>query len=87
MDNLDNFKQFVKNNPTLENQYLLKQNVVYSREAGEEQKLTLILPWSVGVEGIEQKKRPLLVFVQGSAWTTPDREFEIPQLAAFARAG
>lgn len=77
----------VKNNPTLENQYLLKQNVVYSREAGEEQKLTLILPWSVGVEGIEQKKRPLLVFVQGSAWTTPDFDYELPQLALYAREG
>lgn len=71
----------LKNNPTQAGQYLLKQNVVYSTAASEELKLTLILPW------LPQEKRPLLVFVQGSAWTTPDFNYELPQLAAFAQAG
>ena len=28
-----------------------------------------------------------MVFVQGSAWTTPDRDYEIPQLSELAREG
>lgn len=71
----------LKNNPTQAGQFLLRQNVVYSTAAGEDLKLTLILPWII------REKRPLLVFVQGSAWTTPDFNYELPQLAHFAAVG
>lgn len=71
----------LKNDPTQQGQYRLKQNVVYSTATGEDLKLTLILPWLI------REKRPLLVFVQGSAWTTPDFNHELPQLVLFARAG
>lgn len=71
----------LKNDPAQQGQYRLKQNVVYSTATGENLKLTLILPWLI------REKRPLLVFVQGSAWTTPDFNHELPQLVLFARAG
>lgn len=71
----------LKNNPTQEGQYLLRQNVVYSTQTGEDLHLTLILPWLI------RERRPLLVFIQGSAWTTPDFDYELPQLAQFAAAG
>lgn len=71
----------LKNNPTQDLQFLLRQNVVYSSQTGVELQMTLILPWLI------REKRPLLVFVQGSAWTTPDFGYELPQLARFAAAG
>ncbi|MCD8118077.1 MAG: alpha/beta hydrolase [Lachnospiraceae bacterium] len=77
----------LKNNPTMEGLALLRSGIVYSEEDGEQQTLDLLLPWSVGIAGDTQKKHPLLVFVQGSGWTTPDRGLEIPQLSSYARAG
>lgn len=71
----------LKNNPAQEGQYLLRQNVTYSDATGQELKMTLILPWAAG------EKRPLVVFVQGSAWTTPDFDYELPQLCLLAREG
>lgn len=77
----------IKNNPTLEGQVKLVQNVVYSTATGEDLKMTLFVPWNMDCPEIEKEAKPLLVFVQGSAWTTPDFDFEIPQLSAFARKG
>lgn len=77
----------LKNNPTMEGQVKLVQNVVYSTATGTELKLTLILPWNLDNPGIKKEKKPLIVYVQGSAWTTPDRDFQIPQLSEFARKG
>lgn len=77
----------LKNNPTMEGQVKLVQNIIYSKVGGEELPMTLLLPWNLDDINIKPEKKPLIVFVQGSAWTTPDREFEIPQLSAFARRG
>lgn len=77
----------IKNNPTLEGQVKLVQNVVYSTETGEDLKMTLFIPWNMDCPEIEKSPKPLIVFVQGSAWTTPDFDFEIPQLSMFARKG
>ncbi len=75
------------NNPTMEGQVKLVQNVIYSTIHGVELPMTLLLPWNLDDPNIKKEKKPLILFVQGSAWTTPDREFEIPQLSEFARAG
>lgn len=75
------------NNPSMEGQVKLVQNVIYSTATGEDLPLTLFLPWNLDDASINKNKKPLIVFVQGSAWTTPDRDFEIPQLSAFARKG
>lgn len=75
------------NNPNMEGQIKLVQNIIYSTATGEKLPLTLLLPWNLDDENIQIKKKPLIVFVQGSSWTTPDREFEIPQLSVFARKG
>jgi len=77
----------LKNNPTMEGQVKLVQNIIYSTATGENLPLTMLLPWNLDDANIQKEKKPLIVFIQGSAWTTPDREFEIPQLSAFARAG
>lgn len=77
----------IPNNPTMEGQVKLVQNIIYSTATGEELQLSLLLPWNLDDDSIEKTKKPLIVFVQGSAWCRPDREFEIPQLSAFARKG
>ena len=75
------------NNPTMEGQVKLVQNVIYSSATGTELRLSLILPWNLDNPDIKKDKKPLIVYVQGSAWTTPDRDFQIPQLSEFARKG
>ncbi len=77
----------IKNNPTLEGLYKYVQNVVYSTATEKELTLDLIVPWNADQEAIEKQPKPLIVFVQGSAWTTPDRFFELPQLCELARKG
>lgn len=74
-------------NPDMEGQVKLVQDVIYSDKTGEKLPLSLLLPWNLDSKRIHAKKKPLIVFVQGSAWTTADREFELPQLSAFARKG
>lgn len=45
--------------------------------------MTLIMPWG----NAAGRKLPLVVFVQGSSWTFPDVNYEIPQLSQLARQG
>ena len=71
------------NNPSLAGMAGLEQNIVYSQLTG--QTLTLIRPWQQ--EGEAPAKRPLIVFLQGSAWTSPDLNYEIPQLSRYAQKG
>lgn len=72
-----------ENNPALAGLARLEQNIVYSGATG--QTLTLITPWKQ--EGAAPVKRPLIVFLQGSAWTSPDLNYEIPQLSRYAQKG
>ena len=73
----------IDNNPSLAGMAGLEQNIVYSQLTG--QTLTLIRPWQQ--EGEAPAKRPLIVFLQGSAWTSPDLNYEIPQLSRYAQKG
>lgn len=73
----------IENNPELTGMARLDRNIVYSQRTG--QTLTLISPWKD--EHAAPKKRPLIVFLQGSAWTSPDLDYEIPQLSRYAQKG
>lgn len=76
----------IKNNPLLTGMAFMIPDVVYSTPQGIELKMQIFKPWtSETIE--EQPKYPLIVFVQGSAWTFPDVNYQIPQLAGFAREG
>ena len=57
-------------NPTLTGQAELLEHIVYSANG---QELSLILPWTIGQDRSKMKRVPLILFVQGSAWTTPAR--------------
>ena len=71
-------------NPHLKGQAEVIQHVRYS-EGGQE--LTLILPWAPGGDRSVMPRAPLIFFVQGSSWHTPNRDFEIPMLSRFAEEG
>lgn len=77
--------RYIKNNPSLKGMAEMVPNVVFSTAQGVELKLQIFKPWTQ--EGNEQVQYPLIVFVQGSAWTFPNVNYEIPQLAQFAREG
>lgn len=75
----------IPNNPQLSRMAYVVPDVVYSTATGKPLKLTLLLPW--GKEGETPEPRPLIVFVQGSAWTTPNINYQIPQLSRLAQQG
>lgn len=75
----------IKNNPELKGLASMVPDVIFSTARGVELKMQIFKPWTT--EAAVQPKYPLIVFVQGSAWTFPDVYYEIPQLAQFAREG
>ncbi len=73
-------------NPSWEGMAEVFPDVIFSRVGGEELKMQIIAPWW-NREGKEVPKYPLVVFVQGSAWTFPGVWYQIPQLSELARKG
>ena len=71
-------------NPTLKGQAELIQDVPYSKNG---QTLTLILPWAPNGDRTKIGRIPLIVFVQGSGWTTPNLNYELPMLCHYAEEG
>jgi acetyl esterase/lipase len=68
-------------NPQRTGMARMVDGISYSAIGGDHTVLTLLKPWE------EAARYPLVVFVQGSGWTTPDRGYEIPQLAHLAQRG
>ena len=71
-------------NPSLKGQAEVLPPVAYSANG---QELTLILPWAPGDDRSRVTPAPLILFVQGSAWTTPNWNYEIPMLSRYAEEG
>lgn len=67
-------------NPSLDGISELCPNIRYSEFNGSPLCLSLIRPWGEGAY-------PLVVFVQGSAWTKPNLNGQIPQLSELSRRG
>ena len=74
----------IPSNPHLTDLVDCIPNIVFSSPGGEELALQLLKPmWkSEGRKGF-----PLVVFIQGSAWTKPNQFWQIPQLSRLARRG
>lgn len=77
----------IKNNPDLTGMASVIPDVVFSTAAGIPLKMQLMVPWDVTRRQKTFKRYPLIVFVQGSAWTFPDVYTQMPQLCSFARSG
>ena len=72
-------------NPAFSGMAMAMGEIPYFCE-GMERKLTLVTPvWEP--ESGQNPRFPLVVFVQGSTWTDPDRFFQLPQLCAYAQQG
>ncbi|KFJ02939.1 lipase [Bifidobacterium subtile] len=74
----------VPSNPTLAKMARLTRDVAYKTGA-DHLVMDIIAPQSFGED--DKRRYPAVVFVQGSAWTTPDRDTEIAQLSQLAREG
>ncbi len=74
------------NNPQLEGMYQIKSGVVYSTQAGVELTLTIAYPWATD-HAEEKPSFPLVVFIPGSGWMTPDQGWQLPQMGELARRG
>jgi acetyl esterase/lipase len=74
-------KKTYANNPQRTGLARMVDGISYSTVGGAKTTLTLLKPWE------EAARYPLVVFVQGSGWTTPDRGYEIPQLSRLAQQG
>ncbi len=74
----------ISNNPEMKGLVDLKPNVVFAHPDGHELEMQILKPmWkSEGGKGF-----PLVVFIQGSAWTKPNMFWELPQLTALAHRG
>jgi len=71
-------------NPTLKGQAEMLKPIVYSQNGHT---LTLLLPWAPQDDRTKIQPCPLILFVQGSAWTTPNIGYEVPMLSHFAEEG
>ena len=71
-------------NPPLADLVDLRPNIPFASPGGEELALQLLKPMWKSEDG---KGFPLVVFIQGSAWTKPNQFWEIPQLSRLARRG
>jgi len=74
----------IPNNPEFLDLLDLKANIVFSTANGEDLALQLMKPQWKSPEG---KGFPLVVFIQGSAWTKPNQFWELPQMALLVRRG
>lgn len=75
----------LENNPTFSGMAMAMSDISFTCE-GQRQLLTLVTPvWDQNAGGTP--RFPLIVFLQGSAWTSPDRFFQLPQLCQYAQQG
>lgn len=75
----------IASNPSLKGLSVLSPKIVYTTHTGKDITLDLLMPQIP--EDACEKRYPLIVFIQGSAWHFPDTNYEIPQLARFADDG
>ncbi|MBQ8087740.1 MAG: alpha/beta hydrolase [Clostridia bacterium] len=73
----------IPNNPSFEGLVDLKGDILFAQPDGQPLKLHLLKP----MKPSGGKGYPLVVFIQGSAWTQPNQWWEIPQLARLAYRG
>lgn len=70
--------------PSLTGLARLNPGIVYKEIDGEKLMMDVLQPQ---VPNSEHPHFPTVLFIQGSAFQTPDRNYEIPQLAELARRG
>lgn len=74
-------------NPAMEGLAEIYPDIPYSTASGQAVTLSIIAPFRDRENEAEPPRRPLIVFVQGSAFTFPNIHYEIPQLSHYAQSG
>jgi acetyl esterase/lipase len=74
----------IQNNPSLTGLARFYKDVKFASPEGVDLYMQIMAPW---LTENDERTYPLIVFIQGSAWTFPDVNYEIPQLARYAQAG
>lgn len=74
----------IGNNPQLSGLVDLQANIPFAAPGGEQLALQLLKPMWASENGAGY---PLVVFIQGSAWTKPNQFWQIPQLCRLAQRG
>lgn len=77
----------IPHNPRLRGLACRVPDVVFSTASGTPLTMQILTPWREEGSRGSDKRFPLIVFLQGSAWTSPDVNYELPQLAEYARRG
>ncbi|WP_040535117.1 prolyl oligopeptidase family serine peptidase [Schleiferilactobacillus shenzhenensis] len=73
----------IPHNPQLTGSASVLPEVTFALPGGKPLAMTILVPWAAAPAA----GYPLLVFLQGSAWTDPNRNAELPQLAQYAQQG
>ncbi|HHY81465.1 MAG TPA: alpha/beta hydrolase [Clostridiales bacterium] len=74
----------IPNNPSLKGLARFYKDVKFASPKGVDLYMQIMAPWFTEND---ERTYPLIVFIQGSGWTFPDVNYEIPQLARYAQAG
>lgn len=77
-------RQFASN-PSLQGLADYSPNLPYMEYDGRSYTLDLLSPWKAQAD--PASLFPLIVYVQGCGWTTPQRLFQVPQLSLLAQKG
>ncbi len=75
----------IQRNPKLLGLSSFMPNVVYSTKRGLDISMDILIPQETSAD--PEKRFPLVVFIQGSAWCFPNTNYEIPQMAKVADNG
>jgi acetyl esterase/lipase len=84
-NNKMNFDYVFQSNPQLTGQARLDTGIVFAKRGDQELTIDVLTPWRSAPT--DDRKYPLVVFVQGSGFGTPDRGYELPQISQLARRG
>lgn len=78
------YEKIIKSNPSMEGMVEVIPDIVFSEK--HNLKMQIISPWWDRMKETIPSY-PLVIFVQGSAWTFPNVWTEVPQLCAIAKKG
>lgn len=75
----------IPHNPKLTGMAEVLPDIVYATRAGQDLTMQIIRPWPQA--GAPADPLPLILFIQGSGWTSPNVYYELPQLSRYAQMG
>ncbi len=72
-------------NPMLDGLAETTPDIVFATEGGQDLTLRIAKPWRNDLN--RDRRYPLIVFIQGSGWTSPNINYHLPHICQFAMAG